>query len=276
MKSRLVSAIPSSTLCDTWAQVEAIVRGRDHAVVFLDPAAVPRPAERATQLKERYPSVNVVIYTALEAQPVREAVLLAAAGFTHLVIRGFDDSPQRLQHIVAEAPAHALGEELSVLEPAMDKLPVALRRAVTDLFRRPRCFRTTLDLAAAAGTSPRAVFRHVKAAGFRSPRRLIAAARVIRAFHLLSGGGRSGQEVATRLGYRGVDQLSQHFGELGGCSASDVRRGQIAPGFVRRVLTSLIEPPRRRSQELMLPTSYTPYVRTLPASARSQPIGTLE
>ena len=246
VKPRLGSALPTTTFCEKWPDVETAVRSRDDAVLFLDPLTVDHAAERAIRLRERYPRVTVVIYTSLEPTHLHGVVALAREGFTERVIRGFDDTPERLKRLVDDCVSFSSGRELAMLEPIVSRLPAPLARAVQDMFRRPRCFRSTLDLAAAAGVSSRAVFRQLKAAGFHSPRRLIASARVIRAFHLLSGGGRSGQEVASRLGYRSVDQLSQHFTELAGCTASDVRRGNIAPDLPGRVLRSLTARPQMR------------------------------
>jgi len=95
-------------------------------------------------------------------------------------------------------------------------------------------------LAEAAGVSLRATFRYVKAAGFRSARRLVATARALHAYRLLMDHGRSGSEVAKRLGYRGVDQLSEQLTELANCTVSDIRRGASPPDFERVLLCGLV------------------------------------
>ena len=226
------------------------MRLRDEALVFLEPAVVKQPVECAVRLRERCPNVSLVVYTALNPQGLHDVANLANEGFGELVILGYDDSPERLTRLAADScAAFRYAKDLELIEPVVGQLPERMGRAVQDLFRNPRRYRSTLDLASAAGVSSRAVFRHLKAAGFRSPRRLVASARVIRAFHLLSGSRRSGHEVANLLGYRSVDQLSQHFSELAGCTASDVRRGNAAPDLPGRVLRSLIAHAERRPDQ---------------------------
>lgn len=225
-------------LSHTWRTIEQTVATVDDALLFVDPLADAVSVPEILSLRERYPKVGIVLYTTLDAVAMRAVVQLAGHGITDLVLFGFDDKPERIRKLIDEAH-DATVVPLTPIENNLAQLPPQLRRAIEDMFAKPRCFRSTLDLAAAAGMSRRATFRHLKSVGFRSPRRLVASARTIRAYHLMRDGGRSATDVAKRLGYASVDQLSRHFTELAECTASDVRKGKVPTDFAVRVLHSL-------------------------------------
>lgn len=128
---------------------------------------------------------------------------------------------------------------IAALEPELARVPPALQRAVRNMFSYPSRYRVADDLALAAGMSRRALFRHLKRAGFVSPRRLVASGRVARAFQLLAQDA-SARNVATQLGYRSVDQLSQHLRELVGCTASDITVRMSEHAFVSAIRTALV------------------------------------
>lgn len=238
-RARLLSALPGATLHSDLGSIEHAVRANDECLVFVDPQTIPDGGDTILRWRDRYPRLSIVLYMALEPESMQLAVRLTRAGISDVILRNFDDTPERMRGLVEDFDEVA-ARQLTPIEPALARLPSMLSRAVRDLFRRPRAFRCTLDLAAAAGISARATFRHLKTAGFVSPRRLVASARAIRAYHLLRGGSRSAQEVATRLGYRSVDQLSMHLTQLARCTATDIKRGQVPEDFVNGVLRSLI------------------------------------
>jgi AraC-like DNA-binding protein len=238
VRARLLNLAPTTIVCGDWSDVELTIRHADRAVLFIDPPSLNASVTEVLRLRDRYPEVAIIVYTVLSPTSMRAAVQLAHRGIAELVLFGFDDKQERIRRLIDEAE-DAGAVSLEPLKQHLAMLPEKLRRAVEEMFQRPTRFRSTLDLAAAAGMNPRAAFRHLNAAGFVSPRRLVASARVVRAYQLLRRGGRSAGEVAKRLGYRSVDQLSLHLTQLAGCTANDVKKGSAPAEFMTVVLGSL-------------------------------------
>jgi AraC-like DNA-binding protein len=238
---RLGSALPEAILCLGWADIERVLTREDRCVVFVDPLVEDNAADEVRRLRERFAGMSVVVCATLEPNAMRGAARLGAAGATEIVVSGFDDTPERLKRLVEDL-AGAVESRLAPIEANVQRLPDALENAVREMFRRPASFRSTLDLAAAADMSARATFRHLKKAGFRSPRRLVASARVIRATLLLRDRSRTASDIAMRLGYRCVDQLSLHLGELTGFTANDIKKARAPANLDALVLRGLVEP----------------------------------
>jgi AraC-like DNA-binding protein len=230
--------------CASWSELADAVDRDDRSVVVIDPLLCSDGAANAKRLKQRYASTSFIVYTELDPTPFRLVVDLIRMGFTDVVLFGYDDDRQRLERLVQHiADRVSLPAFTEALQPLLERLTSGLRCAIEDMIREPRRFRATPDLAAAAQMSTRAVFRHLKLAGFASPRRLVASARVVRAYQLLSETGRSVQEVADRLRYASADQLSQHFSELAGCTANDVKKGMPMEQFTDAILDAVIGSP---------------------------------
>lgn len=251
-RRRLLAVFPRTIVCDTWAAVEATLERAEQAILFVDPMAADDCIEQVVRVRERFASLVIVTYTVWQPAALHQVVALAQLGIGRLVICGHDDTPKRLRGLVEESD-YCTDSTLKAVEPQLERLSGALRRAVCDMFRQPRRFRSTLDLAAAAGMSARATFRHLKAAGFVSPRRLVASARVLRACELLKDRDRTATEVAARLGYRSADQLTRHLAESVGCTASDIKRGDGPkdPSLILASLAISTAPSRRVSPELV-------------------------
>jgi AraC-like DNA-binding protein len=243
IKRRLVGLLPQIAMCDTWDDVVRTIENADRAVLFVDPRAFDDAVDAVVKLHERFAIVAIVVCAVLDGESIQLVTRLARAGFGELVVFGYDDSPQRLKLLVEDAtPAPTLS--LSLLSPALQQLPPPMQRALIMMFEEPRRFRTTEDLAVAAGLSLRATFRHLRKAGFASPRLLVASARVLRAHQLLVRSDRSATAVANRLGYRTVDQLSQHCFELAGCTATDMKKG-LGPSDVATVVLARLLAPKK-------------------------------
>jgi AraC-like DNA-binding protein len=240
IQRRLVSVLPQTVICHSWADVDRTIEASSATLLFVDPTAFPNSVESVIRLRERSGSTSFVLYAKLDGESVQNVTRLARAGLSDLVVFGYDDSPERLRGLVEEAMPYGPVSLVSI-EPALRELPPRLRLALATMFNEPRRFRSTEDVAVAAEMSVRATFRHLRKAGFVSPRLLVASARVLRAHQLLATTTRSATAVAYKLGYRSVDQLSQHLTELADCTASHIRKGEGPADFDAVVLKRLIK-----------------------------------
>ncbi|HJQ19078.1 MAG TPA: helix-turn-helix domain-containing protein [Gemmatimonadaceae bacterium] len=194
-------------------------------VLVVDPVA--DGASRVDVIEEvhrQFPSLPIVIYTMLSPPSMRAIVQLGRIGLEHVVFQRFDDERQRFLEYLERMPAQMLSDQLlELLRPELEQLPVALVRAIEQLFRTPSRFRNTQDLSAAGGTILRTLYRQLDAAGIHSPRLLVASARLLRAYALLRDPGRQIKDVAAKVGYHSQYHLTQHMRTLTGHTPRDVR-----------------------------------------------------
>lgn len=224
-----------------WEELEAAVRRRPADVVVLDPT-VPgtlRVAETVL-LRQRYPSVPVVVYTHLTPAALRLVVELAKHGLEHVVLHRFDDDPRRFSELLAQLPGHALGDMLlERLQEAIGRMPSKVGGAVTRMMRSPRQYSAVDDLAAGAGMTRRQLYRVLEAAGFTSPRLLVQSARLVRAFAFLRDPGRLLDDVSTKLGYSEPRVLNRLMLEMVGVRPLEARELLGPEEFVERVAARL-------------------------------------
>jgi AraC-like DNA-binding protein len=177
------------------------------------------------QLIRQFPSVPVVVYTALSPATMKAVVQLAKAGVEHVVLNRFDDEPRRFRDLIEGVPGHALADQiLRQLAEPLAGLPIQVGRAIEQLFRSPGRFRSTDDLAAAAGMNKRTLYRNLEPVGLFSPRLLVVAARLLRVYSHLRDPGRQIKEIADKVGYHSPWQLTQQMREVTGHTPRTVRR----------------------------------------------------
>lgn len=195
-------------------------------VVVADPSATGTVEIEALEtLRQQFPSLPVVIYTSLAPASIKAIVRLAKSGIEHVVLSRFDDEPRKFLELIEGIPAFALGERmLQELSGPLSCLPIVVVRAVDQLFRAPARFKSSQDLAEAAGMNLRTLYRNLEPAGIFSARALVVSARLLRAYAYLQDPGRSIKDVAAKAGYHSGWQLSQQMREMTGYTTEQVRR----------------------------------------------------
>jgi AraC-like DNA-binding protein len=219
---------------DGWTGLAKVLREEAVDLLVADPAADGQVKVAELQyLIRQFPSVPVLVYTALSPATMKAVVQLAKVGVEHVVLNRFDDEPRRFRDLLEGVPAHALADQmLRQLAEPLARLPIQVGRAVEQLFRSPGRFRSTDDLAAAAGMIKRTLYRNLEPAGFYSPRLLVAAARLLRAYAHLRDPGRQIKEIADKVGYHSPWQLTQQMRDVTGHTPRTVRRRVGAEEFI--------------------------------------------
>lgn len=237
---------PQHTLISAgrWEELRAAVLERATDILVVDPLVGGTPrVDVIEEILRKFPSLPIVIYTTLSAQSMRALHHLGRIGLEHVVLNRFDDERRRFRELLERVPAQALSDQmLRSLQPELTRLPVPMMRAVELLFRSPSRFRNTQDLSAAAGTILRTLYRHLDLAGIRSPRRLVVAARLLRAYALLRDPGRQIKDVAARVGYHSQYQLTEHMRTLTGCTPRTVRAYMEPEQFVSLLAEGIRHP----------------------------------
>jgi len=226
---------------EDWGSFDRLVRQTAADVAVVDPAAegAVRTSE-IVDLTRRYPSLPVVVYTALSAPSLRAIVELAKQGVHQVVLYRFDDDPRRFAELLEQQPGVALSDDLlGHLAAPLSTLPSSLARAVERMFQRPGRFAVAEDLAVAAGMPRRTLYRTLAVAGFASPSTLVRGARLLRAYAYLRDAGHSAEDVAAKLGYSSRQLFARHVREFFGVRPTDLRRSVQEADCVRRLARAL-------------------------------------
>lgn len=224
----------SLTSAAGWAELQADIQHRSADLVVADPAANGSvQVEPLEQIRRQFPTLPVVVYTTLSPGAMKAIVRLARCGVENVVLSRFDDEPGRFLELLESIPSASLGDRmLEELAAPLRALPVTVVRAIDQLFRSPDRFRNAQDLAAAAGMTLRTLYRNLEPAELYSPRLLVVAARLLRAYGYLQDPGRSIKDVAAKSGYHSAWQLSQQMREMTGRTTEQVRREVRGDEFV--------------------------------------------
>jgi AraC-like DNA-binding protein len=231
-----------------WDALRSAVLQQVTDVLVVDPSADGAPRiDEIAELHRQFPSLPVVVYTTLTSTSMRAILELGRLGIEHVVLSRFDDERRRFLDLLERVPGQMLSDKmLALLGPELGRLPVTLIRAVELLFRTPTRFRNSQDLAAAAGTQLRTLYRQLESAGIHSPRLFVAAARLLRAYSLMRDPGRHIKDVAAKVGYHSQYQLTQHMRLLTGYTPR-VARSRIEPEeFVALLANGVRQPAKRR------------------------------
>ena len=239
---------PQHTLISagTWDELRAAVQQHVTDVLVVDPITdgILR-VDVIEEIHRLYPSLPIVIYTTLSASSMRAIHNLGRMGLEHVVLNRFDDERRRFLELLERVPGQTLSDQmLRSLMPQLAKLPVTMVRAIEQLFRSPSRFRNAQDLSSAAGTILRTLYRQLEIAGIHSPRLLVAAARLLRAYALLRDPGRQIKEVAAKVGYHSQYQLTQHMRTLTGHTPRTVRT-HVEPELFVSLLAQGVRQPAR-------------------------------
>ncbi len=228
-----------------WEHASSIIRRQPIDVLVVDPSfgseGQPR-TEPIQSLREAFRSVPLVVYSVLAAQTLRPLIELGQNGLEQLVLYGVDDDPRQLRRVLERQPGVALAERLSeALEPRLRTLPADVARAIDRVIHTPAAFKGVPDLAAAAKVSRRTIYRECERAELASPREIIAAARVLRAYAFLRESDYAIEDVAFHLRFSSPHHLTKTM--RWACGMTTARaRDRIAPddflaGLIERLLS---------------------------------------
>ncbi|MEO6525880.1 MAG: hypothetical protein ABIP93_04590 [Gemmatimonadaceae bacterium] len=234
-----------------WADLAELLRSHAIDLLIIDPAWNPPTVMVASavdsliakRLLTEFRGVSVIAYTAYTREAMRALLPLARSGVHHVVLRGFDDTRDRLRDLIDQAGARILGQRLlAVIAPLLEGVdaPAEVVDAITKLFHSPQTFRTVAQLAAAAGRQRGMLDRWLRRAGLAPAKVLIVASRVAWAHHYAQSPGNRLKVLALRLGYPDALPLSRHVKWMTGMTPTTLRRvvspDDLVPVLLRRIV----------------------------------------
>ena len=191
-------------VAESWKHMAELLQTHPVSVAVIDPAAQGAGNTLEFQrLVSAYPSLPVLAYMTLSPAAFHAVAELSKVGLEHAILYGQDDAPDRLIAALDRVRASPLTTRmLRELRPRLDRLPVALAKAVEEMFEEPHRYLRARDMAIRANLPAVRLYRSFKAAGLVPPKKLLIAANLLRAYTYLSDPGHSVRGVAKKLGYR--------------------------------------------------------------------------
>jgi AraC-like DNA-binding protein len=261
----------------SWEELTRVVESCRVASIVIDPLiSGGEDLAPAISLLRRFPTVTTLAYVSLSPQNFRAIARLGRMGLYEAFLHPLPDAGRRLRTLHDQLASETLvANFLGTLGPAAGRLPPNVVRAVTDLFWRPHRYKTAADLAAQSDVIPRHLYRDFESVRLGSPRKLVIAAKVLRAYGYLRLPHLSVEAVSEKLGYETVRILARHTDEIFGCCPSTLRKECDGEEVVRHLLEwfykPAMRPDRRRSpllrrQALQYRGSARPDRRGQPAS----------
>lgn len=210
----------------SWHELDDVIRTQAVEVVVADPAADGvLKAEEIARLLQQYPSLPIVAYVGVAAPQMRAILDLSKTGLQHVVLHRFEDSTARFSALINRVRGDPLSRRmLAELGPHLSQLPLELAAAVEDMFKRPSRFETALDLGVAAGIPSVRLYRSFDLAGLGSPKKLLIAAKLLRAAAYLRNPGYAVADVAAKVGYKYSRKFTHHCVMVFGMNPARVRK----------------------------------------------------
>ena len=206
----------------TWAELEQMLQVHPVTVALIDPSAdgASKTVE-FERIRSAYPSLPIVAYVPLTPSAFRAVAQLSRVGLEHVILYSHDDSAERMITTIDRVRANPLTERfLERLRPSLDRLPLAVSKVVMDMFAQPHRYPNAQDRATTANVSIVRLYRAFQSAGLAAPKKMVVAAKLLRAYTHLSDPGQSVTGASLKLAYRNPRIFAEHTSEVFGVNPS--------------------------------------------------------
>lgn len=209
----------------TWADLEQLLHVHPVTVALIDPSAdgASRTVE-FERIRADYPSLPIVAYVPLTPSAFRAVTHLSKLGLEHVILYSHDDSADRMITTIDKVRANPLTERfIDSLRPKLDRLPLAISRVVVEMFEEPHRYPNAQDIATGANVTIVRLYRAFQSADLAAPKKVVVAAKLLRAYAHLSDPGQSVAGASKKLAYRSPRIFAEHTHEVFGVNPSKLR-----------------------------------------------------
>lgn len=209
----------------TWGELEKMLNVHPVSVALIDPSADgAAKTMEFERISAAFPSLPIIAYVPLTPSAFRAIAQLSKAGLEHVILYSHDDSAERMIATIDKVRANPLTERfIDALRPKLDKLPVAISKVVVEMFAEPHRYPNAQDMATSADVSIVRLYRSFHAADFAAPKKVVVAAKLLRAYTHLSDPGQSVSGASMKLAYRNPRIFAEHTNEVFGVNPSRMR-----------------------------------------------------
>lgn len=226
----------------SWEELDTVIRQKPVTALILDPAADGvMNVDAVVNLLKRYPSLPLVAYVVLNQESFGAIAQLSRHGLENVLLQRFEDSPQRFREVVERARGNPLKRKvLAALRSRLTEFPIKLISTVDEMFESPHRYSSAQEVALRAEMSTIRLYRCFSAAGLGSPKRMLRAAKLLRAVGYLGDRGYSVRDVAKKVGYRNARLFGEHTLDVFGLTPSRVRSHLTPEAAVEKLLEWLM------------------------------------
>jgi AraC-like DNA-binding protein len=231
---------------DSVQQVVRTVRERPVHAILLSPSRVPKDQlPMVASLVDRFPGVPTVAVISRHDRVSSERLFQLGS---HGVRRMFDltgrEGWERLRDLVSHPATPTASAILSKVVPALGDPAPDCRRFFEVLIRLAPEVTTVRTLAGYLAVRPSTFMSRFFRAGVPTPKRYLAAVRLVYAAALLQSGGLSVADVAHQLEYSSPQSFGRHLRSVLGLTAAEFRRRHSTETALDDFVTRLIVPYR--------------------------------
>lgn len=233
---------------ETLREALRTVRERPVNAVLVSPRCVSRDQlSNLTTLVRGFPGVpTVAVLSRHDAVSSERLLHLGACGVVRVVDLSVRDGWQRLRDLVAQPAAPTASLMLAKVVPALGDASPSCRRYFEVLVQRAPGVTTVRALARRLGVGTSTFMSRFFRAGLPSPKRYLAAVRLVYAAGLLASPGLSIADVAYRLEYSSPQSFSRHLRTALGVTAGEFRKRYAFDAALEDFISRLIVPFRQR------------------------------
>jgi len=208
-----------------WADLFQVVRSQPVALALVDPMLTGHPRAREIEsLRIQFPSLPVVLYTTLVPAMAGILLTLGRTGIRRAIFARIDDDPVALRAVLRDELSYStLWQVIDGLAVALHGLSDPVRSVLESALGQPTADFTVDQMAHQAGVNRRTFDRWCARSHLPSPRVVLMLARLLYAHRLLLDPGYTIEDVAIKLGYGKARTLQQHFKEVFGMPAGELR-----------------------------------------------------
>lgn len=234
----------------SWREVRQYAEDRPVSLAVVDPTlAAAGGILEVQRMLSAFPSVPVIAYVPLTPVAFRAIAELSKVGLSKSVLYAHEDSADAFRAMLDVARSGTLTTQLlSGLKSQIDRLPLTLGKAVTNLFEEPHRYQSAHDIAVSAKMPTSRLYRSFQVAGLASPKSILVAARLLRGFTYLSDPGRSVRGVSRKLGYTKPRIFTDQTFEVFGVNPSQLVSRFTSDVVVRTLLEWCLYQERREQQ----------------------------
>jgi AraC-like DNA-binding protein len=229
---------------ETVADAIRAVRERPVHAVLVSAGYVPRTeVPRVASLVRGFPGVRTVaIVSRHDARASERLLELGASGVHGVLDLSARDGWRRLRELVAHPGSATAAAILAQVMPMMDRAPEDCRLCFQSLVRLAPAVPTVRALCRQFGVRPSTFMSRFFRARLPSPKRYLAAVRLLYVTALLEMRGLSVADVAYRLEYSSPQSFGRHLRALTGMTAGEFRRRVTFVGALERFVAEMVVP----------------------------------
>jgi AraC-like DNA-binding protein len=243
--SALQQILPARSLIrvGSWDELQLLSASDSTLAVLFDPLIEADGLCRAMSIIEEFPAKPAIAYVTVCPESFRAVAKLGRVGMYCVFTHPLADKGQGLRRTIQTLTSQALTDQfLSTLERWAGQLPATVERTIIDMFDRPHLYRSLHDLAYQVNVSPRHFYRRFGPIPGGAPRKLLIAAKILRAYTCLHDLNLSVRSVSREIGYQSERALALHTVEIFGCPPAGLRTLTDREEVLRRLFEWFYKP----------------------------------